>query len=130
MKCERCKTFIDKYEKTIMDGRRVLKIDKRIYMDYPICAFDDRSRYFSHDNWCCQTLIQLRTLSIFRGYNDDESINVIPTSEGKYIILTYYKYRGATGNAIIMCDNEPIIPLTLELAEETLLNIENKEKSK
>lgn len=89
----------------------------------PKCAFE--SGVFSSDNWQCATMNALRQKCIHDARIDDESIGYIhiPDSvdvHGFYLVLTWYKSRGQTGNALIMGDDYPAIPLTLEVAEQIL----------
>jgi hypothetical protein len=52
--------------------------------------------------------------------NGDSSIGVIAFDGGEYAVLTWYKDRGCTSNAVVMMDDEPILRLTLEDAEMIL----------
>ena len=88
----------------------------------PRCAFE--SGVFSTDNWQCATMNQLHQICT-QAREDDESIGYIrlPDSadvDGFYIVMTWYKNRGATGNAVIMGDDYPVTELTLEIAELVL----------
>ena len=88
--------------------------------DNPKCAFESES--FSKDNWNCATLNELRDIAeknemSFR--HNDESIGVIPTGFG-FIVMTWYKNRGQTGNALFMLDNEKEKSLTIKKAENTI----------
>ena len=101
------------------------------------CGF--RNGVFTRNNWNCQTLIKLREIAesiiwddkphpLAVGYRRDDfnsaSIGIIqiPKAESDeiqmgYIVLTWYKNRGKTGNAIVICDDYDIEPLTLKTAE-------------
>jgi hypothetical protein len=88
----------------------------------PECAF--RSGVFSGDNWNCATMSCLRDVAEKLGLcwrNDDSagSIGYVPAEEG-YIVMTWYKNRGQTGNALVVCDDQEHAPLSLEVAEDTL----------
>jgi hypothetical protein len=88
----------------------------------PICAFVDG--VFTSPNWNCATMNRLREIAeehdwTHRDDNAAASIGYIPfegNEESGYIVLTWYKRRGATGNAVVMWDEEPVKPLTLDLA--------------
>jgi len=101
----------------------------------PMCAFPDG--IFNRNNWNCATMNALRDIAEKLGTcqrNDQNagSIGYVPfvdaeyeTVSGKwsgngYIVMTWYKNRGRTGNAIVMWDNEPIQELTLGLAIEVI----------
>lgn len=87
----------------------------------PKCAFE--TGVFNQDNWNCATMNRLREIARAKGLtyiNESESLGVIPFEDG-YIILTWYKDRGRIGNTVIMCDSEPIKPLTEKIAIEAIL---------
>ncbi len=88
----------------------------------PVCAF--KTGIFSTDNWNCATVNELRDIATRRGVcdrrdMDSASIGVVPIEEG-YIVMTWYKERGRTGNALVMWDDEKERPLTLQDAEEAM----------
>jgi hypothetical protein len=92
----------------------------------PTCAFVDGT--FTTDNWNCATMNRLREIAEEHNWThrDDTasaSIGFIPfegDEESGYIVLTWYKRRGQTGNAVVMWDEEPVKPLTLDLATQAL----------
>lgn len=84
----------------------------------PRCAFENGT--FNGDNWNCATMNELREMSRqFETYRRDDmaaaSIGYVPF-EGDdysgYIVMTWYKDRGRTGNAVIMWDDNPVRELT------------------
>jgi hypothetical protein len=108
--------------------------------DDPTCAFENG--VFSVDNWNCATMNKLRQISrdINTYMRDDMScgsIGYVPMSNdyasddfdtlGGYIVMTWYKDRGRTGNAVFMTDDETI-PLTLEHAELAIKTFEEWNK--
>ena len=98
----------------------------------PKCAFGEK--VFTSNNWNCATMNLLRDKveEFFTYRNDMRSASIgiinIPESEKEdiqqgYLIMTWYKERGQTGQAYIMWDeNEPQI-LTLKTAEFILKRI-------
>jgi len=88
----------------------------------PKCAFE--SGTFNMDNWNCATMNELRDIAGEIGLNyrnglDSASFGAVPFEEG-YIVMTWYKSRGKTGNAQVMHDNEPAKPLTEEIALQAI----------
>lgn len=86
--------------------------------DDPKCAFVNG--IFQTDNWNCATMSELRHVSRELETNMREdltcgSIGYVPF-EGDdysgYIVMTWYKERGKTANAIIMGDADDIRHLT------------------
>jgi len=120
--CARCKAYIEGHElTTISDGlynKEVLRISENTTQELPVCAFD-KDGNFQKENWMCMTMIGLRDMSSYHGWNEDESIDVVHTLNGEYVVLTYYKHRGRTGNALVLCDDEQR-NLTLKDAERLL----------
>lgn len=86
------------------------------------CAF--LSGTFDSDNWNCMTANALRDIveadDSWRVHSDDEHLGVIPWDGGRFVVLTWYKSRGRTGQIVVMSDNEPIRPLLLSEANEIL----------
>jgi hypothetical protein len=95
------------------------------------CAFRDDGA-FTRNNWSCATIDGLLDYTCFDTFGTNESIElvrrwtrVIPLDEDEqwmhrgWIVLTRYKNRGATTDAVLVGDfvHEP---LTLAIAEETL----------
>lgn len=108
--------------------------------DDPRCAFEFDGR-FNRDNWACETMYELRQIAYDLGTvtRDDmecASIGYIPyvDEEGEeyngYIVMTWYKDRGTTGNAIIMFDDEPIRELTEEKALKAIENYRKRRVEK
>jgi hypothetical protein len=94
--------------------------------DDPRCAFAFDGR-FNRDNWACETMFELRRIAYRLGTvtRDDmecASIGYVPYVDedsdepNGYIVMTWYKDRGTTGNAIVMSDDNPIRELTEEMA--------------
>lgn len=120
MVCKYCQERIDSHEHVKREEKIVLKISENMFSEFPICAF--KGDKYTKDNWACQTMFKLREIADYHGWNNDESIDVIHIPEDDnmeafsgYLVLTYYKGRGRSGNAYIMCDNE-IRELTLDEA--------------
>lgn len=104
----------------------------------PTCAFN--AGEFNTDNWNCATMNRLREIatgylfpppsgSFFaRDDSDNASIGVLPLGCGLdeddwlqgYLVMTWYKDRGRTGQAWIMNDDDPPMCLTLGMAEAIL----------
>lgn len=95
--------------------------------DDPRCAFE--SGVFNTDNWNCATMNALRDLAEKLGttYRDDlaaGSIGYVPFENedySGYIVMTWYKNRGRTDNAVVMWVDEPLRELT---EEDALLALE------
>lgn len=91
--------------------------------DNPRCAFDAAGK-FTKDNWNCATLNVLRTFALSRGLahrRGDSGFASIPVLDesGTVIVLTWYKSRGCTTDAMIACDGfEPLHLSTAEYAIE------------
>lgn len=94
--------------------------------DDPKCAFKDN--LFTTDNWNCATMNELRRISDeietkMRNDMSCASVGIVPLDndyldymeyenvDSGYIVMTWYKERGRTGNALIMWD-EQVRPLT------------------
>ena len=140
MKCKLCEEFYRKYpliknESPVGESDRMHHKITDCYYSAPVeCAFE--SGEFSHNNWSCKTLHELRDMS---GENfDDEatelgsfhwrddmgkaSIGVVPIPEdcnhqSGYIVMTWYKSRGRTGQAWVMWDDDKPELLTMATAE-------------
>ena len=131
MACTLCTEFRQRYP-IQEDGKH--HINAHFVMAAIRCAFEGSERF--GENWNCETMIKLRGLTgedyeekqhpAFH-YRDDmrcASIGVlaIPESDDEniqqgYLIMTWYKSRGETGQAIVMWDdNEPQL-LTKQTAE-------------
>ena len=89
------------------------------------CAFEYEG-VFRISNWSCLTMLRLRELCAIRHRDDLSagSIGVIPIpdtcSESGYLVLTWYKDRGATPGAFVLHDDRDPKSLTLQLALEIL----------
>lgn len=101
----------------------------------PKCAFHEGT--FTRNNWNCATMNLLRDIVNYLGTTerrdgDAGSIGYIPfadivaescnyTYDGSgYIVMTWYKNRGETGNAVVMWDDNPTFPLTESIAREVI----------
>ena len=137
MKCKLCEKFYQEHPLT--DGKHIISSDKnlKVLMTPIRCGF--KNGVFTRNNWNCQTLIKLRQIAesiiwdekphpFAVGYHRDDfnsaSIAIIQIPEPEsddiqtgYIVLTWNKDRGKTGNAIVICDDYDIEPLTLKTAE-------------
>lgn len=95
--------------------------------DDPKCAFDEHGR-FCRRNWNCAAMNELRELAekhgaCMRRDRDAGSIGAFPwegDERSGYIVMTWYKNRGATGNALVMWDDEPTQELTEAVALEAI----------
>ena len=91
------------------------------FASIPKCAFPNGT--YTNDNWQCVTMGELRVAAVIHGYvtrQNDESIGVlkVPDAVGNgYLVMNWYKSRGATGGALILEDDKPPLVLTLEMAE-------------
>lgn len=86
----------------------------------PKCAFE--GSVFSGDNWNCATMNALRGRAeqlgtVFRDDLAAGSIGYVPfdgPGGSGYVVMTWYKDRGTTGNAVVLWDDEKPRPLTEE----------------
>lgn len=79
------------------------------------CAFKDG--IFKGENWNCVTMNRLRDLCENSAHwSEDESIGII-SNDGRFIVLSWYKRRGRTQNAVV-CSYGTFEPLTEEIALE------------
>ena len=91
----------------------------------PQCGFDEEGQ-FTPDNWQCETLGQLRdamasAANVVR--SGETSVGVLPIDcDGRLVVLSWYKNRGATGQAVGMNEDE-VSALTLTEAEECLARL-------
>jgi hypothetical protein len=86
------------------------------------CAFE--SGAFDSDNWNCETLNRLRDIAETR-HHDDRSIGIVALPESEewescWIVLTWYKNRGAVGGALWMNEDMGAHPLRLAQAQAAL----------
>lgn len=103
--------------------------------DDPECAFTHYR--FSFINWNCATMNRLREIAGQLGlkWRDDlagGSFGAVPF-EGEdyqgYIVMTWYKGRGAVSNAILMCDDGPAIELNMTMALEAVMYWEDRQEA-
>jgi hypothetical protein len=101
------------------------------------CAWGVDGR-FRDDNYACETLLELRDIAEFGGFNrcfhnrDDESagsiavvhIPEIVVSTQGWIVMTFYKSRGCTHSATLLNDNDKPTFLAREYAEEVCVAYE------
>lgn len=102
MKCKRCKTQIKTW-----NG------------DDSVCAFPNG--VFDSTNWNCETMSVLRAIILDNNsavYSDEQNAAIIPY-EGEFIVLEWYKNRGATEQAFIL-NSKGMGPLTQDFVEEFL----------
>ncbi len=95
----------------------------------PICAFP--TMVFDGNNWQCQTMNELRAAvdhgvfatrtSAGRVYGEDCSVGVLAFDRG-FVVMSWYKDRGRTDQAVVMADDHEQVPepLTLAVAESVL----------
>ena len=92
--------------------------------DNPVCGFNNGK--FNPENWNCASLNKLRAYCRDHGYSyrddvNNASIGVFPIPDNDiisgYIVMTWYKSRGRTGRAIVMCDDSEPVILNEEMAE-------------
>ncbi len=110
--------------------------------DNPKCAFVEG--IFNRNNWNCATMNYLRDIidelsTGMRNDSDSASIGYIPFGDiengdylfgnynSGYIVLTWYKNQGKTGNAIVMRDDLPIQELGLDLALKVIEHYKREE---
>lgn len=90
--------------------------------DPPRCAFALDGK-FSSDNWNCATMNELRELALpTQIWSNNESCGVVPFEDG-FIVMTWYKRRGQTGNAIVMLNDNSVKPLDEETALEAITSV-------
>lgn len=109
------------------------------------CAFDKHGVFAPGDNWSCATIDALIDHQ-YRGesiYGHDETMQIVPRFEppvpgdpnelsyaerdglwSGWIVLTRYKSRGSTSNAVVVGDFPTANLLTLREAEDTLAEFE------
>lgn len=101
----------------------------------PKCSFENG--VFSNEGWMCATANALRDLlpepgqhdySSFRTRCDDDSLGVLWVPEFGFIVMTWYKDRGRTGQIYYMMDEGTPRPLKLSEAESAI-EIFTKEKA-
>jgi hypothetical protein len=132
MTCKRCEEYYRAYP--LVDGKH----RGEYWESDPIqCAFVGEE--FDVENWNCQTMDGLRglleTVPGSSRMRDDTSaasvgVLIIPHTleemQQGYVVTTWYKERGATGQAWVMCDGEPPKLLTRTLAEAVLDDYERR----
>lgn len=97
--------------------------------DDPKCAF--QVDQFSTANWMCATMNVLRDLAdknqgdvgefgTYKLRHCDHSFAALPFTDRdgveRFIVLSWYKSRGRTGQAWVFTENDPPVPLTYEAA--------------
>jgi hypothetical protein len=105
--------------------------------DDPKCAFN--SEEFNSNNWNCATIGILRNIAQerlvagafdWRDDDNNESIGIIPLPEideiRGYLVLTWYKERGQTGGAVIVCGEEKPAKLTIDIAQKVIDHYRSK----
>lgn len=134
--CKLCKEFNEKYPlKKNIDGELVHVLENDVESDSIRCAFKDG--VFNTDNWSCQTMNELRKLCENEdfdwrvNYHNDSNLGVVRIPlvnidddydtqnnvQYGFLVLSWYKNRGRTGQAMVMSDNDEPMPLTLTTAE-------------
>lgn len=138
MKCKLCEKFYKKYPLKKRKGIGGMELVHEIedYLHYsPIeCSFE--TGVFK-EAWGCRTMITLRKISeeedtnmiTFYARDDIRSASIgvvqIPETEKVqqgYLVMTWYKDRGRTGQAWVMWDDNKPEPLALKTAEYILKN--------
>lgn len=93
----------------------------------PKCSFENG--IFSNEGWNCATANALRDLlpdagnheyDTFRTRCDDESFGLLSVPDFGFIVMTWYKDRGRTGQIYYMMDEQKPRPLTLAEAEAAI----------
>lgn len=134
--CPRCEQFYKKYPLQDGDDGKEHRIEEDYSMDPVKCAFE--KGVFDHDNWNCETMNELRESCDYERRDDMSAASfgvihipdVNPGGELQqgYIVMTWYKHRGKTGQAYVMCDDDEPVPLTPKTAEYVLLQKRKKIK--
>lgn len=104
--CYRCRTTPQNWSG---DGRK--------------CAFMDG--VFSPENWNCATVNGLRDMAKESVYNDDQNAALVSLINGIYMVLSWYKSRGAT-EGIWLFREGGLHPINL-IEAESILNKDVKE---
>lgn len=96
------------------------------------CAFENGA--FNTDNWACETMMDLRSISFSKDseqivlleeshphifHNNDQNASIVQMPEeceGDFLILGWYKSRGRTEAAWVLCGKK-MSPLNLRDAE-------------
>ena len=126
MKCKRCEDFYEKYPlKKDEDGELVHCLEYDVVSSPIKCAFENET--FSSDNWCCQTMKELRKYVEDNAiWSQDHNIGVIQclvNCGGKdfwsHLVMHWYKNRGRTDEALLFGGDSPR-PLTLDIANKLL----------
>lgn len=145
MTCKRCATFLQHHP--LIDGHH--ELSSGIRMGPIQCAFPD-GKTFSSDNWNCETMTTLRVLSGEDGHEWDgmtlfhahyrwddnaDSIGVLAIpdlrdndAQSGYLVMTWHKSHGKTGQAWVMWDGKKPRRLTLATAE-AILDEQEKERT-
>jgi len=124
MACKLCEEFRKKYP--LKNNQH--EVSKNIFYAPIKCAFENNN--FSVENWNCQTMAFLRDHLDFEKRYNDESIGIICIPENEefsgFLVMTWYKNRGTTGSAYIMCGGNEPEELILEKAEKIIELLEVK----
>jgi len=124
MKCKACQEWYKKYPLKKIDKEMVHEIEKEFHYSPIRCAFENG--VFSKENWNCQTMSKLREVCDYSARDDMSagSMGAMPIDESEkegiqqgFIIMTWYKDRGATGAAYVMEDESEPELLNLKTAE-------------
>ena len=84
----------------------------------PTCAFDNEEELFQ-ENWNCATMSELRQAAENKTvWSEDTNAALLPW-DGEFIVLKWYKSRGATECAF-MLEGTEARPLSLDEAEQYL----------
>ena len=89
----------------------------------PQCAFPDG--VFTTDNWMCSTMSDLRRIAeTNRTWFEDSTVGVVPFESDDYgcafIVLKWYKSRGATEMAVLFNRDDDPVRITLGIADAAL----------
>ncbi len=134
-RCKLCNEFYQKYPLS-SDGKHVLsREDNFESTSDPIkCAFSSKDGLFSNNNWCCETASKLRELVEYNDRDDNRSASIgvlrIPEHNSDaddndgiqqgYIVASWYKDRGKTGQMWVMWDDDEPQRLNLKTVEFVL----------
>jgi hypothetical protein len=138
--CKYCAEFIKKYPLERKQNQWMLRISEGFYQGVPVCAFDNKRKVFSKNNWSCMSMFHLRGVIEHlssRYYGEDCSVGVIsapisirlgdwiePEKRQALIVLSWYKNRGKTSQAFVLFDEE-MLPLTMQNAYEIIEHYPN-----
>ncbi len=134
--CKRCADFYVKHplvKDEVLGGER----HKDSHYGSPVeCAFPNG--VFNTNNWGCFTMGELRDFfyteegekHYWRDDMKNASLGVIPIPEecdlSGYVVMSWYKDRGRTGQAWVFNDEEPPHPITLKETEAIIEALQPK----